>query len=177
MIVISQHDKEQLLTDLRLAFNWRQPRDSATVNAIDTNAVSPAVNLHAEIAAPAKKLEELLSVQSQTLDTANAFVAFPHLVDVDGNIFQGVDGVVRELRNRGGSRRVSVTRGTVRGNVAILDGVLVSQDNGLSGLPTVYFTAVYGKSEDQWRFVAQFNRAPLPPPDECRVLGGHHRIV
>ncbi len=161
MIVISQHDKEQLLTDLRLAFNWRQPRDSATVNAIDPNAVPPIVNCHAEIAAPAKKLAELLSVQSQTQDTANAFVASPHLVDVDGNIFQGVDGVVRELRNRGGSRCVSVTRGTVRGNVAILDGVLLSQDNGLSGLPTVYFTAVYEKSEDQWRFVAQFNRAPL----------------
>ena len=45
----------------------------------------------------------------------------------------------------------------MRGNVAILDGVLLSQDNGLSGLPTVYFTAVYEKSEDQWRFVAQFD--------------------
>ncbi len=96
-----------------------------------------------------------------TEDTASAFVASPHLVDVDGNIFEGVEDIVRELRNRGGSRRISVTRGTVRGNVAILDGVLLSQDNGLSGLPTVYFTAIHGKSEDQWRFVAQFNRAPL----------------
>ena len=126
MVVISQHDKEQLLTDLRLAFNWRQPRDSATVNAIDSTAAPPAANLPTESRGIRQEAERITQRTKPNPRHSKRVRCLPTSRRCRREHLPGCGRHLRELRNRGGSRRVSVTRGTVRGNVAILDGVLLS---------------------------------------------------
>jgi lysophospholipase L1-like esterase/ketosteroid isomerase-like protein len=160
LAVVLRHEAGWAFSDLRLALNWRRPLDlSGTVPAEPPPAAPPASGFPDAMAAPAGVLEEILVRPEGIVDAAEKLVVSAHLVDADGKVITGSHRILSELINRRGSRRAIPQKAVDRGEIAIVDGVLHSPDNGLLGLPTVPFTAVLVKDENHWRYVAQFHRA------------------